>query len=49
MEKATIREISQFLRDLVTDWRRDPESWGDNEKDYRNHILDVAQELDELL
>jgi len=35
--------IADALADIIKAWREDPDSFGDNEKDYRNTLAEVAE------
>ena len=34
------------LRFVASSWAVDPDSFGDNEKDYRNTLRDIAQDVE---
>lgn len=36
---------ARALEDAASDWAADPDSWGDNEKDFRNELRDRAGQM----
>lgn len=36
---------ARALEEAASDWAADPDSWGDNEKDYRNELRARAAEI----
>lgn len=40
---------AETLRFVASSWAADPDSFGDSEKDYRNTLRDIAEEIEEGL
>lgn len=42
-DEKTREAISETLVFIVSEWRNNPDAFGDNEKDYRNALLEIAE------